>query len=670
MKVKFGLKIKMVLLFFIFISIPLITLGRISTKMSFSSMQKAKEEELREITRTTSDTINMKIASLNTYVQAISHNNNLAKVANGDISVKNEVFTFLSKIQKENGSQIHNLTITDASGKGVINNRDINFTQNFSDRDYVQNALEGSPTQSDLLLSRIDNKPIIAIAYPLKIDNKVVGTIIGSIRFDSITNIMSKIKIGDKGYAYMIDKTGQYVYHPQTEKVFKENIGDYENNSLKKIIKKMKSGETDEGYYTYEGVKKFVRFMPVNKWILVITANYNEYMATTKKIARDTIIITILSLLIATVLAYIITTVNIVKPIKVLEGLMNKAGNGDLTVESVIATNDEIQNLGNYFNNMVQHQSRIINYVKKGAEELSSASEEISISAQEISTSTEAITQSIQEVAENAEHQNNSIIETSEVLVQLSSLVQIAQNKAMMAKKNSVHTMDAAKQGRIKVQQTVNAIENINKKSTETENTLIILNNLSKKVNGIIVTINNISSQTNLLALNAAIEAARAGEHGKGFTVVADEVRKLSEQTSIEANEIAKLVNEMVIQIDKAVESMQSSKDAVENGVLVASETDTSFISIIDAVKQINKDIEQIVDVTKDEVASSDQIVKLIDSVATITENTTSNSEEVAASSEEQASIIQSLATSSEETSAMASELNMLVENFKTRGEE
>jgi methyl-accepting chemotaxis protein len=363
-------------------------------------------------------------------------------------------------------------------------------------------------------------------------------------------------------------------------------------------------------------------------------------------------------------LAYLFTTRNIIDPIKGLEKLMIKAGEGDLTVKAEITTKDEIQTLGECFNIMIKHQSDIISSVRNGAEELAAASEEVSASTEEISSSTEHIAENIQNVASNAENQNNSIIETSEVLVQLSSLVQIAQKKALTAKNNSQNTVSAAKEGRIKVKETVEAIENINKASTETEDRLKVLNELSKQVSGIISTINNISSQTNLLALNAAIEAARAGEHGRGFTVVADEVRKLSEQTNIGSNEISSLVNEMVIQIERAVDSMSLGKQAVENGVVIASETDESFVNIINAVEQIAKDINQVVDITKDEVASSDQIVKLIDSVATITETTAASSQEVAASAEEQLSVIENLASSSEQTSAMANNLNSLVEKF------
>ncbi|MDP4127850.1 MAG: EAL domain-containing protein, partial [Bacillota bacterium] len=53
------------------------------------------------------------------------------------------------------------------------------------------------------------------------------------------------------------------------------------------------------------------------------------------------------------------------------------------------------------------------------------------------------------------------------------------------------------------------------------------------------------------------------------------------------------------------------------------------FVGVINEVKQTVTNIEQIVEVTKDEVASSDQIIKTIDSVATIAENLNESKEEL-----------------------------------------
>ncbi|MFZ5755159.1 MAG: methyl-accepting chemotaxis protein, partial [Bacillota bacterium] len=378
-----------------------------------------------------------------------------------------------------------------------------------------------------------------------------------------------------------------------------------------------------------------------------------------------TLIIIGIALLIALSLAYFLSAKNIINPLRQLQQLMEKAGKGDLTVYAQVRTKDEIQALGESFNQMITHQGEIVRQVRTSAQELAASSQEMAASSEQVSSATEQITASIQQVAKDADAQNNSVIEASKSLVQLASLVKLAQHKALSANERSANTMRIAQDGRTKVEETVQAMNIINEKSSDTAEVVQRLSKLSAKIGEIISTINAIAAQTDLLALNAAIEAARAGEHGRGFAVVADEVRKLSEESHKGASEIAALVSEMVKETNKAVESMRSGKEAVENGVKVVKATDQVFAEIIDAVEETVGNIQEIVEITKDEVATSDQVVNLINTIASISEATAANSQEVSAAAEEQASAVQTVAATAEETSAMANSLENLVRVFK-----
>ena len=216
----------------------------------------------------------------------------------------------------------------------------------------------------------------------------MIGAVVATVDFDNISKFAAKIKIGENGYAYIIDKTGLVLYHPKNDKILKENFSNNPNPEFKALIEKMKSGQSGFGYYNYDGVYKYSRFIQTDKWILVVTANYDEYMSPAKKIKEITVLIAAISLLIALSLAYLISDRNIVKPIKNLEDLMTKAGNGDLSVRSKINTGDEIQILGDYFNHMMENQSGIITYIRRGSHELTNASEELSASIEEMSAST------------------------------------------------------------------------------------------------------------------------------------------------------------------------------------------------------------------------------------------------------------------------------------------
>nr|WP_312292020.1 methyl-accepting chemotaxis protein [Clostridium chromiireducens] len=664
---KISLKIKLMITFFVLISIPMGILGVISYEMASRSIQASVEQQLKEQTSSTSVLIDETIVSVKHSLEVASLNSDLGKaIQNSNTENIDTAFQYIKNVQDKNKDFMEVLIITDAYGKVIIDNQTKEPDIDLSDREYMKQALSsGNEVVSEVLTSRFTGNPAIFIVYPLKENGKLIGTLVGSIKFESISNYAARIKVGQNGYAYMIDKNGLIVYHPDSSKILKENASDNAGEDLKLIINEMKAGKSSEGFYTYGNKYKYVVFQPADNWVIAVTAEYNEYMSAALGIRYNTIIIVIISIIVAMLCAYLYSTKGIINPIKSLEKLMKRAGDGDLTVRISIKSKDEIEELGNSFNEMIKHQDEIVRSVTNAAENLNAASEEMAASSEEISSATEEISATVTQVAQDAEKQNESIVDVSKVLVQLSSLVQLAQNRAKSTSSNAANTMAVADLGREKVEETVKAMNIISIGSDETAQSLESLSGLSTKVNGIINTINSIAEQTNLLALNAAIEAARAGEHGKGFSVVADEVRKLSEESNDRAKEIAILVREMVKQTQNAVSAMERAKEEVDNGVKIVSETDKAFVNIINAIENIAGHVNEILDITGDEVASSDKVIKLINDIATITESNTANSENVSLATEEQANAINNLTATAEETSAMAEELTKLVERFK-----
>ena len=148
-------------------------------------------------------------------------------------------------------------------------------------------------------------------------------------------------------------------------------------------------------------------------------------------------------------------------------------------------------------------------------------------------------------------------------------------------------TLTLTETGNVKIQNTMERMNQFNGTIDTTYNAVTTLGKKSNEIGNIVKVITGISKQINLLALNAAIEAARAGEHGKGFAVVADEVRKLAEQSHQSSAEVASIVQNIQSETNRVVSSMKQGTVELEDMNEIVLEIGAMFNQIVESTKII-----------------------------------------------------------------------------------
>lgn len=130
--------------------------------------------------------------------------------------------------------------------------------------------------------------------------------------------------------------------------------------------------------------------------------------------------------------------------------------------------------------------------------------------------------------------------------------------------------------------------------------------------------ISEIAAQTNLLSLNASIEAARAGEAGRGFAVVATEIQKLAEQSNTASGNIAEIVNTLMTNSEKVVDTMVHTQSVIDQQNQYIENTASAVSGVITELEASVKRIRSIEQKTTELEKARNEIIMIIEALADI----------------------------------------------------
>ena len=277
-------------------------------------------------------------------------------------------------------------------------------------------------------------------------------------------------------------------------------------------------------------------------------------------------------------------------------------GEGDLTKEIPVRSNDEIGHLAVDINHLISKLREIISSLYQQAEQ-------ITYSVCQVSQNSD---KTIAATADQKEQSISVAVAVEEIAATLNNVAGNTHRAATLSSQ-----VDAsATAGTTVVDQACVCIRTIDESVTNTLEVVEKLEVSSNTIGEIVTLIEDIADQTNLLALNAAIEAARAGEHGRGFAVVADEVKNLSEKTAASTKEIAKIIKTIQHESREAARSIMEDKKRTEDGVEKSMAAKECLESIVNLAGESADLINQIASATEEQSATTNEISQKIGQVS------------------------------------------------------
>lgn len=524
----------------------------------------------------------------------------------------------------------------------------------------------GKTEFSDPYLDLVTNKIVTSVSSPVKnTDGSLKGVMAADIQLTDVTTKINEVKVGETGYALIMTAQGVIIAHPDETIIGKSGLTDL-GEDVKKLTEEVTSNKSGSYQYVYQGVKKISTFteIPNTTWKIVLTMPMSEL---TKELNKLTYVIVLSSSLfiLISIVAVLMITSKISKPIVALNKVTHRLAEGDLTQRASITTKSEIGTLASSFNTMADNIGSLVGGITVLTKEVHGVSNQMNHSAEKTEDIAVQISHAVNELARGAEQQSDSVTDSvQKVNSMVGSINDI--NESILTAYNLTGSVDhLVKQGEQAIllqnksmQENSNATNNVN-------HAIQLLEERTKEISQIVDVIDGIASQTNLLALNASIEAARAGEQGKGFSVVADEIRKLAEQSSQSTSRIGESIKDIVLRTQSVVDQAQIAENAVKEQEATVGHVVQIFQDVKHSVEEIKNSFNVVKVKTEGIKSEADGIRLSITDISNVIEMNAAGSEEVAASTEQQVNTIAEVSRLAAELEQLASELQVAVEKFK-----
>jgi len=221
----------------------------------------------------------------------------------------------------------------------------------------AQRALHGSADYGPVYFVKAC-EPYMTTAFTTeRFAGAVIGVVRAEVNLKHVWDVVSSIKAGEAGYAYVVDRRGDLISHRDISLVLqRRNLG---HLAQVKADFQTASGEPRSEVTLAENLdgKKVISsyaFIPSVQWVVIVERPAEEAYAPLYASMLRTATLLMVALTIA-LLASLFMRQRVVRPLETLQRGVERIGKGDLNHQLNMKTGDEIEILADEFNEMATH---------------------------------------------------------------------------------------------------------------------------------------------------------------------------------------------------------------------------------------------------------------------------------------------------------------------------
>jgi len=417
-----SLKAKMVLGGIVLVLVPLVVVGVVAFMKSSATLEALSREQSLQIARGLSGMVQVTLAEEIKIISAFSVDPQIVEAtAKGRYETPD---VKLAETYKKIGADYEGLVVLDREGiirsDGVDKKR---IGMNLSERDYFKKAKEGKTSVGMPVKSKATGLPTVSVCAPItSAKGEFIGAFLAVLKIDFLVKQLAGVKIGNTGYAFMVDSSGIVIAHPNKEFILQKDFS--KEAGMEKLMQRVLQRQAGIEEYAFQGKKKLSGLSPVELtgWNVVVTQDMDEIMAPARTIRNFILLIGCLFLGLTgiTVVFFSRTISNpIYRAVRELNDAANQIASASAEVSSASQT------------------------LAAGASQQASGIEETSSSLEEISSMT-------RRNADNARESNSMMEESKKVVTRA--------NKSMNSLTSAMGAISASSEETSKIVKTIDEI--------------------------------------------------------------------------------------------------------------------------------------------------------------------------------------------------------------------